>query len=564
MAVNLFRRADLRKGRLADSLFFAPKATADYLIQLLEETRLAVVAATVSDKTTLQGIAVDFFGIASGVNATAVGRSSSAQGNNATAVGQQAAATGDNSTAVGRAASTQGAKGTALGDGATATEADTTTVGQSAESTAASATAVGQGVSVSGERSTVIGQGASSSHDDCVVVGEGSTSTASGQTVLGSGSAPINQVWLGRGITHTGSAQTTQVHATDGSGDDVAGDKIGLYAGAPTGNSHGGDIDFYTAPSGSVPPDAADELQPHVKHITIINHFGMEFYDNDGIKTAAVAAQGPYWPLRDDTELVETKGLAVYPSAVTNPIVDGDCQVGYFAAIDESGSIPARVTIDAGVVGTADSPVLVLSSIIAGGHPSLVIGNGLMVGRDLEGPSGGDKGDGTINLENDIYKQQSHPSAAVPYNNPDFVFEKYFTGKVVKTQDRPGAKEYSGLMSLDDIEKEARKSFHLPMLDRALRVSRARAKKHHLDELRDEQAEARRTDRGSRELERIGKAVAEVEGSERGDGIFDRSEALLLVVEEAYLHLIGLHKRLQSLERIGTSVNTGTSELQEA
>jgi hypothetical protein len=283
MPVDLFRRANLRRGQLADSLFLAPPSTPDYLIQLLEETRLAAVASAVPDAitVTLQGMALDFFGIASGVNATAVGRSSSAQGENATAVGQQAAATGDNSTAIGRASSTEGAKGTALGDGASATEADTTAVGQSAQSTAASATAVGQGVSVSGERSTVVGQGASSSHDDCVVVGEGSTSTASGQTILGSASAPISQVWLGRGVGHDGAEQTTQIRATDGSGDHVPGDNLAIYAGAPTGDADGGDIELYTALKSPVPSHPPAELQPHIKRVAITSSGSMLFYDDD-------------------------------------------------------------------------------------------------------------------------------------------------------------------------------------------------------------------------------------------------------------------------------------------
>lgn len=120
----------------------------------------------------------------------------------------------------------------------------------------------------------------------------------------------------------------------------------------------------------------------------------------------------------------------------------------------------------------------------------MLLGAGLVVGT---GATGGDKGAGTINVSGDIYKNNT------AYANPDYAFEHYYTGQIVKFIDNPGASDYPGLMPLDDLEKYTRQNFRLP------RVSQAR-------------------------------------------GIFDRGDAVLEKLEEAYLHIIELHKRIKALE----------------
>jgi hypothetical protein len=108
-------------------------------------------------------------------------------------------------------------------------------------------------------------------------------------------------------------------------------------------------------------------------------------------------------------------------------------------------------------------------------------------------PTGGNKGVGTINVAADIYKNNS------AYTNPDYVLEYWATGKVEKFADKDGAKDYTGLMPLSDVEEFARKHWHLP---------------------------------------RFGQAS--------GHGIFSGSDSLLASVEELYLHLFALRNEFEA------------------
>lgn len=116
-------------------------------------------------------------------------------------------------------------------------------------------------------------------------------------------------------------------------------------------------------------------------------------------------------------------------------------------------------------------------------------------GMELGAPTGGNKGNGTLNVATEIYKNNS------AYTNPDYVFEHAFTGKIEKFADKAGASEYAGLMSLEDTEAFARECFHLPGF-----------------------------------------------GQDAGHGLFSGSDALLAHVEELYLHIFQLNKRLSALE----------------
>lgn len=115
---------------------------------------------------------------------------------------------------------------------------------------------------------------------------------------------------------------------------------------------------------------------------------------------------------------------------------------------------------------------------------------GIFVGS----PTGGSKGVGTINVAADIYKNNT------AYTNPDFVFEKYFTGKIEKYAQNPGAASYTSMVSLDSAEHIARITLRLPgMTDAPM-------------------------------------------------GAFDRSDKILEKVEEAYLHMFELNGRLKKAE----------------
>lgn len=80
------------------------------------------------------------------------------------------------------------------------------------------------------------------------------------------------------------------------------------------------------------------------------------------------------------------------------------------------------------------------------------IDNGLVVGA----ATGGNQGNGTINVATDIFKN------GVAYTNPDYVFEHWVTGKVEEFAKNDGAQHYSGRKSLDEVEEYCRKNLRLP------------------------------------------------------------------------------------------------------
>ena len=115
-------------------------------------------------------------------------------------------------------------------------------------------------------------------------------------------------------------------------------------------------------------------------------------------------------------------------------------------------------------------------------------------GIQVGAPTGGDKGAGTINLAGDIFKNNT------AYTNPDYVFERYFTGKIERFVKNPRAADYQGLMPLDELAAYVRAHLRLPGIS-------------------DEPA-----------------------------GLFDRSDIALENIEALALYNIELHKRVRFLE----------------
>jgi hypothetical protein len=109
--------------------------------------------------------------------------------------------------------------------------------------------------------------------------------------------------------------------------------------------------------------------------------------------------------------------------------------------------------------------------------------------------AGGDKGAGTINAQNDIYKNDS------AYTNPDYALEHYYTGTIEKYKDNPGADTYPGLLPLEELDAFMRDNHHLPRVQR-----------------------------------------------EDGAGIFERSDFVLEKLEEVFVHLVRLNDRIKKLE----------------
>ena len=107
-------------------------------------------------------------------------------------------------------------------------------------------------------------------------------------------------------------------------------------------------------------------------------------------------------------------------------------------------------------------------------------------------PTGGDKGPGSINLAEDIYKDNT------AFTNPDYVFEHYFKGGISKFKNNAGASSYTGLKSLAYTRDYAKRHLQLP-------------------------------------------------GVGSTTGMFARADALLLHVEELYLHLFEMQDTISKL-----------------
>lgn len=113
-------------------------------------------------------------------------------------------------------------------------------------------------------------------------------------------------------------------------------------------------------------------------------------------------------------------------------------------------------------------------------------------GITVNSPTGGSKGAGTINVSSGIYKN------GTAYTNPDYVLEKWATGKIEKCAENPGADGYV-MRTLAEVEAFARATYELP------RVAERRE-------------------------------------------LFSRADVLLEKVEEIFIHLFEIDKRLRTLE----------------
>ena len=125
-------------------------------------------------------------------------------------------------------------------------------------------------------------------------------------------------------------------------------------------------------------------------------------------------------------------------------------------------------------------------------HQGLIVtvGGAAQIGS----PTGGVLGAGTLNVASGIYLNNT------AYTNPDFVFEKHFTGEVTRYADRPRAGSYRGLMQLDALAAHVRENLRLPGIS-------------------DEPAD-----------------------------IFERGDIALEKLEEHTLYILQLHRRVLALE----------------
>lgn len=122
---------------------------------------------------------------------------------------------------------------------------------------------------------------------------------------------------------------------------------------------------------------------------------------------------------------------------------------------------------------------------------NIAMAGGLTAGS----PSGGNLGSGTINVASGVYLNNTL------YTNPDYVFEKYFTGKIVKFAANKGASAYKAPLPLSKLSVYLKANSALP-------------------------------------------------GVHLSDGeIFGRTDMLLEKLEEAYIYILQLNDRLAVLEK---------------
>lgn len=131
--------------------------------------------------------------------------------------------------------------------------------------------------------------------------------------------------------------------------------------------------------------------------------------------------------------------------------------------------------------------------------------------------TGGTQGLGTINVASNIYKN------GVAYTNPDYIFEHYFTKKIVKFAKNEGAKTYKGLKPLPEVRNFIEKNHVLPRI-----------------------WDARNAAKG-------GKL-----------GLFDGGDALLASIEEAYLYLFKHDARITQLEQENLQLRRDITAIQKA
>lgn len=156
-----------------------------------------------------------------------------------------------------------------------------------------------------------------------------------------------------------------------------------------------------------------------------------------------------------------------------------------------------KVVATTGAQATGGSGSTFLLQTLVGGSLTTILT--ASVGIQVGAPTGGDKGAGTANFAGDIYKNNA------AYTNPDYVLEKWATGKIEKFADKEGAATYDGLRPIEDVEALVRTEFVLP------RIAEFRARDEH--------------------------------------GLFAGGDAVLASLEEAYLYIFDLERRLRAVER---------------
>lgn len=170
----------------------------------------------------------------------AIGRNSTAGGNaGAIAIGNGATTTGAEGwgVCIGALASCDGGSSGSVGIGKLAT-------------VLYDAVAVGGAATATGNGAVAIGQQVNANFNFSVGIGWNADTTEANQLVIG-GPGPINNAYIGKGVTSASPPTNLTMHATDASGSDTAATNYRIAGGAATGNAAGGAIVLLTSDAGA-------------------------------------------------------------------------------------------------------------------------------------------------------------------------------------------------------------------------------------------------------------------------------------------------------------------------
>jgi len=211
------------------------------------------------------------------------------------------------------------------------------------------------------------------------------------------------------------------------------------------------------------------------------------------------------------TNTVFSNGVIISPTGAIDATATGTYALLTFnrtetlSTITNIGEIVARgknsadaSTVFANIIFTAVDPTdttedgrVAFQTQVAGTLATRAyVQDGIVVGN----ASGGDKGAGTINVSSGVYLN------GTAYTNPDYVFEKAYTGKIEKFADKVGAGTYE-VKSIEEAEQYTKDNLALPGFGQDAK------------------------------LDYLG-----------------GSEMLLARLEEAYLYIFELNKRIKALE----------------
>lgn len=253
---------------------------------------------------------------------------------------------------------------------------------------------------------------------------------------------------------------------------------------------------------------------------TLTNSYGVYIADSAGsVKQYSLYSAGT----NDTAYFAGSVGIGVEPIAnqqftVRETSVAGTWQSGFWVQASNYATLRMWSTTSdlwAGLGTDAGALYFLVNASTTTGTPTTAGYLGTTGGLVLGLATGGDLGLGTINVATNIYKNNT------AYTNPDYIFEHYFNGKIVKFAKNEGAKNYKGLRPLKEVRNFVEKNHVLPRV-----------------------ADARNASKN-------GKV-----------GLFDGGDALLASIEEAYLYLFKHEARISQHDQEILALRREITELQ--